>query len=362
MGIFDSFRKKQEAKQEQTTPPPAGHTLAEFLNDKNRSVIFGRLLERNGHEDLALRMARKELEPGDEIILNEQRLILSEKITHAKNIEKNLTKEMIVDFARNNPAFETIVNNLGPEKAAKVIKSQLEEVSVTDPDRFDAIVANMKTMEDYKKGDYKKREDDIIAMCEKNKIDPSDYMEAIGIDNSNERREALRQLAKKKYGWFRSSINFVSRGNFSRKGADKLVKHRSGIMTSLSELNTHFEAIGSTLHDTVSGNDDMRNAFSYELAGEVNPKEVRFGFKETKPQTEAEIETAWATWKTAQTAATGVVWNTISPTELNNQRDAFVASQKHAYETKNEKNTGFWHSIFSSVLESVLTSKKSNLK
>lgn len=46
MGLFDSYRKKAEDKNAPVgTPPVAGHTLAEFLQDKKRSHLFGEFIK-----------------------------------------------------------------------------------------------------------------------------------------------------------------------------------------------------------------------------------------------------------------------------------------------------------------------------
>ena len=62
MGILDSFRKSKEEKKTQTTPPRQGHTLADVLQDKNKSYLFGKLLERDGDQELAARLAEGKLE------------------------------------------------------------------------------------------------------------------------------------------------------------------------------------------------------------------------------------------------------------------------------------------------------------
>ena len=139
MRIIDQFKQSREKKEEQTTPPPKGHTLAEILHDKSMSHLFGRMLETKGQEELAVRLMSGK--PGSEDIelLEEERKKFSEKITLSEKTEELLTEENVVEIARNHPDFAKIVNLIGPKKAIKAIRSQLKEICITDEYRFNQI-------------------------------------------------------------------------------------------------------------------------------------------------------------------------------------------------------------------------------
>ena len=168
--------------------------MAQVLQDKNKSHLFGKLLERDGNQDLAKRITEGKLEESDIAVLEEQRKLFSEKITQSEKIEKMLTKENVIEFARNHPDFEKIVNLVGPEKAVKAIQSQLKDISITDEGRFNIIASAMEARDSYKNGDYKKLNDQVEKMCKDNKIRPQEYLDALAIQDPAEKEEALNIL------------------------------------------------------------------------------------------------------------------------------------------------------------------------
>lgn len=157
MNILDQIRKSREEKKEHTTPPPRGHILKEILQDKSKSILFFELLRKNEEDDLANRIVKNEFIEGDIELLEKQRRIFSEKMTEAEKIEKLLTKENIIEIARNSD-FEMVVNQDTPEGAIKIITSQLKKLSITDEDRFNTIASLMQTKESYRNGEYKKNQ------------------------------------------------------------------------------------------------------------------------------------------------------------------------------------------------------------
>lgn len=357
MSIFDTYRKKQEEKSAPVgVPPVAGHTLAEILQDKKRSHLFGQLLEKSGHDDIAQRMAENNLNEGDIHILEEQRKHFSEKILQAKEIEKFLTKEQVISLARGNPDFEKIVNLVGPEKAIKVFKGKLEDLAITDPDRLEWILAGSQNIDSYKKnGEYKKLEEEVQKMCEKHKINSSEYMDALTIEDVGERNEALRKLVRGKYGFLKKHFDSIA-GSLSFLDVIELGNQKSKIDKSMAELNSRLSDVGSLLAMTYSQNEDMRSAFSHELTGAQNPKEEKFGFSEAKPK-EEDMKKRWKEFQTTGKFDA----SKLSPADLENRQDQFATQYSKEYKEKN-KDKGFWASIFDAIFEEMLKHKKGTLK
>ncbi len=355
MGILDQFKKSKE-KKEQTTPPPQGHTLAEVLQDKNKSHLFGKLLEEGGNKHLAARLAEGKLEESDIQLLEEQRKIFSEKITQSEKVERLLTKENIIDFARNHPEFEKIINLVGPEKAIKVIQSQLKEISITDEGRFNVIASLMEAYDSNKNGEYKEINDKVGKLLKDNKISEKEYLDVLAIVDPDEKEKALKRLSVKTFGGFKKALNYF--GLYEAKDTfESLKESEISLEDSITQLNIHNESIGSALFLSVSGNDDMRKALFGELLNEKAPEEPKSGFREAKKETfnESEFGTAWEDKKKATPgyATLGAGQEAV--------KQAFIDEQKKAYKEKNE-GKGFWHEILSAITEALISSKKDKLK
>lgn len=357
MGILDSFRKNREEKKEHATPPPQGHTLAQILQDKNKSYLFGQLLERDGNKDLAQRMAEGKLEESDIALLEEKRLIFSEKITQAEKVEKWITKENLIDLARNNPEFGKIINLVGPEKAIKAIQNQLKDISINDENRFNAIISAMEVFESYKNGEYKEINDKVEKFLKDNKITSQEYITILAIENPLEKEKALKKLATKSYGTYDKICNFLSGGEFSRGTFEDLQNSETSLEDSVTKLNTLQADMSSVLSSSLRGNDSMRNALFSELINEKAPEEHKSGFKEAKNGTfdkeklDEEMDEDWEKEKRHEG------YGAKNPAQKKVIEDRFKEKAKTYYREKN-KGEGFWYDIFSAIMEEFINDKK----
>lgn len=360
MGILDSFKKNREAGKEQITPPPRGHTLAEILQDKHNSHLFGKMLEMDGHQDLALRLIEGKLERDDINLLEEQRLKFSEKVTQSEKIGRLLTEENVIEIARNHPDFATIINLVGPKKAIKAIQGQLKAMCITEEYRFNAIAGPIETYDSYKNGEYKKTNDKVEKLCKDMGITPKEYLDALAIEDPEEKKATLKKLARGQYGKFQTAWNKISgkeRKNFrDLKGSETLME------SSVAQLDGYRDDIGYTLFYSISGNDDMRNALTRELLSENAPAiETENGFGDAKKETasafnEREFDRDWEAYKKQMT------YDTSTDSEKDYLKDAFIDNKKEAYRKKSVKAKGFWGSIFATLFEGKINSKRDTLK
>ena len=363
MGILDSFRKSKEEKKTQTTPPRQGHTLADVLQDKNKSYLFGKLLERDGDQELAARLAEGKLEENDIALLEEKRFVFSEKITQAEKIEKLLTKENIIDFARSHPEFEKIVNLLGPEKAIKAIQGQLREISVTDESRFNSVLSAMEFLDSYKNGEYKIVNDEVEKICKDNNIRPQEYLAVLAIEDPIEKEKKLKELASRVPSELRKTMNWLSRGmvgkggTFNKDVLESLQSSENSIQNSIAQLDLFHKDIGAVLFYSVSGNDSMRNALASELTNEKVQEEPKSGFKEAKKEAfnEDEFEKEWKKEKEY------VGYEGLNDDERERAKQTFVDNAQMHYLEKNT-GKGFWHEILVTITEALINSKKDKLK
>lgn len=360
MGIADLFEKSKEKGQ--GIPPPPGHTIAEILQDKSSFYLFTRLLERDGQEALGARLVAGKLEQDDINLLAEYRAKFSEKITQSEKIEKLLTEENVIGIARNHPDFAKIIDSLTPKQLIKVIRSQLKEICITDENRFDAIADPIETYDSYKKGDYKKTSEEIEKSCDDMNISQKDYLAALAIKDPDEKKVALRKLARGEYGKFMTACNSIF--GIERRNLKSLKDSEKSLEDLFAKLNSYKQDIGSTLFLSVSGNDDMRNALSRELVGDKTQAETaepRLGFSDLKKESagafnEAKLDKDWEDYKTR------AGYDTEDDAGKDTIKDMFIEEQKETYGKRKAKNTGFLARILAALFEEKINSKKATLK
>ncbi|MCE9549322.1 hypothetical protein K8Q98_02905 [Candidatus Nomurabacteria bacterium] len=361
MGILDTFRKSKEVERPNAAPVKKGFTLAEILQDKEKSHLFGKLLERYGREDLSLRLTKGELEENDIANLEQDRLHFVEIMDKAEKVKGLLTTENVVEFAHNHPEFEQIVNLVGPEKAKKVIQGQLVELAFADEYRFDIIADRVETYESYKNGEYKKLNEKVEKMLEDGNFTEQEYIDALNIQDPKAKKKALQELASKSQGKFKKVVNFLSRGKFTRGKLEELENNGISMEKALEELNSHQSEIGSVLFGTMTADKGMREALHAEITGVKKEGEKKTSFGDARREkaavfNQASFDAAWEEFKKRE------AYGAAHHYEKDGLKDMFIEEQKQAYREKSGEAKGFWESIFSSFFEEEINSKKNTLE
>ena len=354
MGLLDQFRQRKDKEKEKTEghpiPPPAGHTLAEVMQDKTKSDLFLKLLRKND-DALAMRLAQGKLQESDISLLEDKRKIFSEKITQAEKVEKLLTEENVVDFARNHPDFEKIINLLGPKKAVKAIQSQLKELSVSDEeDRFNKIVHALNEYDKYKNGEYKVVNDEVEKLCKDNKIKPQDYFDALAIKDPEEKKKALKKLVTGSYKWYDKVLNMT--GHLSKDAVKDLQSSEDSLENSVAQLDLFYQEIGTVLFSSVNENGFMRKALSDQLVNAPNVEKPKSGFMDARSETafnDAQYKADWETKKRKNAGAR-------PPIDLEVLKQQFREEQK----AKKNKNKTGWYAFFAAISDAIINSKELN--
>ena len=359
MGISEDYRKSSEKDEEHAAPPPPGHFLAEILQDENKFHLFGKVLENGGHHALAERIAEDRLEAGDIDLLEEQRKIFSEKMSLVEKVGKLLTKESVVELARNHPDFEKVVNLLKPEGTIRAIQSQLLEISITDESRYESIEQAIEAADSFKNGAYKEINDEVEKVCKDMNISQKEYLDALAIEDPKDKEKALKKLAKGRYGFFKTAINMIS-GEEGKKLRDLKYSEMS-LKYSLDELNTYNNAVGSALYSSIKDNAEMRGALHEELMGDKTAVEKKVGFSDMKKEAagvfnEKEKVKNWENYKKQ------AGYDNEDDFGKDIIKGMFVDEEKKKFKERNVKNTGFWHSIFAAVFERKINNMKNTLK
>ena len=360
MAILDSLKKSKEKAEVHTTPALPGHTVSEILKDKNKFHIFGELLRREGHTDLAVRIRENKLQESDIDLLEQNRKIFSEQMALSEKTEKFLTKENIIAFAKRHPELEKIINVFGPDQAVKVIQAQLKEISITDESRFNTILSAIETATTYQSGEAKSVNEEIEKLCKEKHIKPQAYLDALSITDPVDRDEALKKLVtilpEKREGWKKVlNIFHTPKGSYDRETFDKLADSAIKLEDTIAQLNIHEADIGAALSYTLSSNDKMRDSLFAEMAGENMPGEPKVGFKELKQTTfnkqeEQEWNDNWEAKKIADN------YDTRPPDEQRDIRDSFAAGAKEVYR-RERAGSSFWEQITSALTEAFIDDK-----
>ncbi len=368
MSFLDTFRKSKEATAPHTTPPPAGHTLSEILNDNNKSDLFSKLLEREGDQDLAARIQAKSLTEADVHLLEERRKVFSEKITLSEKTEKFLTKDKIIAFARKHPDFEELINLHGPEKAIKVIQGQLKEISITDESRFNSLVSEIDTITSFESGEYKRVNDEVEKLLVDSKILPEQYQAALAITDPLARQMAISKLvpdiAEKRTGW-KSVLDFFHTKKVADYATSNKLNTAGTLMeATLDQLNAHEGDMGALLFATLNQNDTMRNALSAELIGERAPGEPKIGIKKAREgaidtkQIDEEMDEDWHMWKRDKDYDNPLK----TDIERKSSKKEFLRRAQNYYREENDRGQSFWEQAFAAFTDTFIKDKVKKLK
>jgi len=363
MGILDSIRKSKIEKKEKDAPVVVGPTLDDVMQDPERFHLFGEMLKTGGSKELselAERMAAKNLDQGDFAILEKQRKIFNEKMNSAERVEKWLTKENIMDLARNHPSFKGVIGVLDPEKVIEVIQSQLKGMSVTDEARFKKLLSGIDKSESFKNGAFKKLDEDIEKFLKDKKISPQEYKDAIAIEDEKKKAEALEKLADRTNTDFKKAINFLSRGKW---GKDTTLSDLHGFEASsaevIAELDNYQKSVGATLFASLNSNESMRKAMSHAIVGEEAPQGPKKGFRELRKDAfdEAKIDADWENEKKRIKPA----WSGLDLEKKKKERNRFISEQVAAHKVE-DVGGGFWARIFATLFDRKIEDHREDFK
>ncbi len=361
MGILDSVRRNKVEKEEKDAPLVTGPTLDEVMQDPEQFHLFGEMLKASGNESLGERMVAKNLDPDDFAILERQRKIFNKKMESAEKAEKWLTKENIMDLARNHPRFKDFIGVLGPDRAIEAIQSQLKSMSITDEGRFRKLFSSIERSESYKNSGYKKIDEDVEKFLKDKNITPQEYLDVLAIKDPTEKGKAIVKLAEKSQGFFKETkkvINWLSRGKWAKNTTfPDLIKNLDLTEISIAQLDKYQKDIGAALFAISNGNDDMRKAMSHALVGEEVKEKSPKGFQELKREAfdEKEYDKEWEKEKKDKK------FSSKSSQEQEVIKDAFTQKAKDYYKDKNDDGS-FWAYVFAAFFDKKIEDKKAKLK
>jgi hypothetical protein len=353
--MLERYKSKVEAAAVEEDAPKSAdeRTLNEILKNKEDAALLGKFLARDNKQDLAGRIASASITEADFSELEQYRAMNIQKIEEVQKLDEMLTPEYVQECGARSPEFAKLLKLLGPEKAAKAIKSQLREVVVSDGDRFDTMYASLDKLNQFKSGEMKELEDQIREECERLDLDEKEFADIMALPDTNERKKALRQHARTSYGFFKKAGDFVSFGHWSKADAEKLARNKPEMDEMVEALNNHIKGLGGAMSMLVTENGDVRKAFAREMVDEQAPAKVPeegfAGIKEDKRRIDAE----WAEFKRTKN------FDTLSETQQQIAIDDFKAKVKMEKRAQPAKK-GIWSRLWSAVFDRAIDDKQLN--
>ena len=342
-------------------------TTKEILADKEKSDLFGKMLQQSGdHADVALaaKLVSGTYDQSDFEAIEKHRAAFEKRMNQVENVNEELTPELVAELGEHSPDFKKLIlNSVGSEAALSVVQERMAELSITDPGRFDKISKKVETMQGFKKGAYKDVEDSVKKIAESNKIDADAYLKALAIEDGPGREKALRGLIQATWGnGWKGKIGrfFDSGGALTGEDVRLLDLKKKEVDDILVELDKHKKNIGKVLTTTIMGNDEIREALAKATLGE-STKIERVGMKESRgalPK-EAEVDRLWAEVK-SKAIVNNHKWDVMTDTEKDQVRNGFGDKMKKEAK-KNGKGKGFWATLFDSIFGSFIDDKVKKL-
>ncbi|MDR3558730.1 MAG: hypothetical protein P4L61_04300, partial [Candidatus Pacebacteria bacterium] len=127
----DRLRKEELKKAGTPEEPEDTLTVKQILDDKEKSGLFGKMLEHDGDpadKEIMARLVSGKMEEGDIDRLAEARATFAEKMRDADTVRLEINPEMAQEMAKNDPEFEKILKIVGPERAAMFIEKEMREL------------------------------------------------------------------------------------------------------------------------------------------------------------------------------------------------------------------------------------------
>lgn len=264
-------------------------TLKEIFADKEHKRRFEKMLEVEQNEkradfaDIGSALADlSRAEPGDLRRFEGVRSLYAEKMDRARMLGTAVTPDSLTEMSTSSPHLADALNMIGKEEMVRLLQRQFQEIAVSDPTRFNAITSAFASLSTYRTGEYKKRNDEAVALAERYNIDGDTYARILSNPNSSVRQRELREEVKKTYGGFKTAMNFVLLGSLSRSSTKKLERQRVPLQDSLHQLDAHIASVGSVLGLMVDENKEVRSALLREVLGEKEVQETNMSFEDMR--------------------------------------------------------------------------------
>lgn len=165
-----------------------------------------------------------------------------------------LTADELRNVAQSNQRFAELVGKVGAEEAADLMRTQFQEFALANPSVLKRIEGRFQKINDIGESKRAKRVfRKLDTMLGRYGMSEEEFASATrGSLKDDEKKEALREKAAEQYGWFRTSVDFVTGHALSKRRGRRLFNNFEEQQKLLAECDKHRKVIGNFLQSTIT--------------------------------------------------------------------------------------------------------------
>jgi hypothetical protein len=227
-------------------------------------------------EEIAKALIEKtEFTPEQNKFLETMRSGYNLRRAEAERVREMLDENEIQRIARLDPKIQQVVGKIGAEKAAELLGREFEKLAIVDEAAFRKVVKQMRSVREIGEHEsVKALQQSVDDALRKYGISEDKYWEATQTGTTTETQQNLVDLAKQQYGWFRSAIDFATKGKLSREAGAKLYANFEDQRAVINECNKHLKVVGGVLQGTLTPEVNLAIQKAMLEGGEVQDHRV----------------------------------------------------------------------------------------
>ena len=233
-------------------------TLADILGDKKEQELFINRYLYDANPDEAKEIADSLasgtlLSPEQTKLLEKVRETYNLRCAQIEKVQDGMTPEELIRIGGMDPRIKEVIGKIGAEKAAEVLGAQFQELALSDGKAFNRMVKSLQTIHQVETGPKAKALDlEITQTLESYGISEDAYFEATKDGITTKTKEHLDGLVAKQFGFFRTSVDWITGGGLSHRGGREMYMQLQDQEKLLAECDMHRKAIGKVLRGTLS--------------------------------------------------------------------------------------------------------------
>jgi hypothetical protein len=331
MGILEDFEKKKWEEAEEIEPgigTVKGLSLREILVDDKESRLFGQFIESRGSEELARRLAAKELGQEELEQLAMERNAFSEMRERTRRVQEKLSQSEIAAILRSSPRLMNGAQLVGADKLREILSRHFDEMAIAQPEQFNDIEYHVSARDEAAE-EIVEGNKTVEKLCKDEGISLEVYRELA----LNRDPLAFEKFVRNNMGTIQRI--FTSQSTIERKAEN--IDSRDRIKVLLAELESSRNKLGNALGGIVFSDERGIERLASVLRSEKESRDL--SVEEAKAvrvdakKEEADMNKEWENWKKVH-ADYG--------SDIEASRSEFAGE----FSKKRKKERGFWVGLF----------------
>lgn len=301
--VLEKYQKEAEKVASAGKPPETEErTLKSILADKEDGILFNKMLDAKGRQNLAVRLLGGSLERNDLIELDVERKDFVERKELGKEISEGITPDLLTDMMVGSPELKQLVNLAGAEGVRELVKKHVREIALSDPTAFDDVRMRLGDLKSYREGAHKTLDEQIAKDLKTAGVKEDAFASVMQETDDTKRAVALKAAIPRDFlRSLRVMIRTVSGGALfggqksAREWARELSGKKADLDNALATVSGHVTGLGEALSKLVSDSDKVRAVFAGEVLGDKQKSSSEISFRDMrgKMPTETNIKQDW---------------------------------------------------------------------